>query len=113
MMNEMFRIPVLRWCNTAFWISPLVGRVSAVPLLRLSLKGPAKSVGLVKGRESMRKQKLLVVLALVAAAAMPAMAQSDVNTIVSTATTVWGTVATLCVTIGVFTIGYRLVRKVR
>ena len=41
------------------------------------------------------------------------LAQSDVNSIVSSASTTFGAVATLCVTIGVFMVGYRLARKVK
>jgi hypothetical protein len=39
-------------------------------------------------------------------------AQSDVGSIVTAATTTWSAVATLCVVIGTFVVGYNLVRKV-
>lgn len=40
-------------------------------------------------------------------------AGTDVTEIVTSATTTFAAVATLCVTIGVFMVGYRLARKVR
>jgi len=55
-------------------------------------------------------------LALVAAALMlPALAHAgtDVDEIVTGATTTFVAVATLCVTIGVFFVGYRIAKKVR
>ena len=59
----------------------------------------------------MKSKVLLIAVAIVAAS--PAFADSDVSTIVSSAGTTFGAVATLCVTIGTFMIGYRLARKVR
>jgi len=46
-------------------------------------------------------------------AVLPASAQSDVTDITDAASSVFATVATVCVTIGVFMIGYRLARKIR
>jgi len=59
---------------------------------------------------------LMVVGAAGAAAALTGSALADgtdVTTIVTSASTVFTAVATLCVTIGTFMIGYRLARKVR
>lgn len=59
-------------------------------------------------------KKNLFILALLALAASPALATgSDVTNITDAASSTFGVVATLCVTIGTFMIGYRLARKVR
>jgi len=59
-------------------------------------------------------QKMLIVIAMLALAAAPAVhAQSDVASIVTGATTTFGAVATLCVAMGVFFIGYRIAKRVR
>jgi hypothetical protein len=60
-----------------------------------------------------RMNKLALTLAIIAAASLPAMAQSDVGEIVSSASTTFSAVASLCVVIGTFMVGYRLARKVR
>jgi len=56
---------------------------------------------------------LFLCLALVLAIALPASAQSDITDITDAASSVFATVAGICVTIGVFMIGYRLARKIR
>ena len=64
-----------------------------------------------------RKTLKVVAVGLAVAAPLGAFAQStggqDVTTIVSNASSVFTAVATLCVTIGTFMVGYRLARKVR
>lgn len=57
-------------------------------------------------------KKTLLVLGLVAAAS-PAFAQTDVSAIVTGASTTFTAVATLCVTIGTFFIGYRLAKRAK
>lgn len=62
----------------------------------------------------MKNRKSLLVAGLVLGlSGMAAMAGTDVSAITDAATTTWTAVATLCVTIGTFIIGYRLARKVR
>jgi len=57
--------------------------------------------------------KYLFALVCLLALTLPAAAQSDVTDITDAATSVFSAVATICVTIGVFMIGYRLARKIR
>jgi len=54
-----------------------------------------------------------LVMAVLALGATSAQAQSNVTDIVDGASTVFTAVATLCVTIGVFFVGYRLAKRVR
>jgi len=58
-------------------------------------------------------RKLSLAIALATMAALPAMAQTSVSDIVSGAETTFTAVATLCVTIGVFFVGYRLAKRVK
>jgi len=58
-------------------------------------------------------KKVLMIGGTLALGALGASAQSDVSAITTSATTTFAAVATLCVTIGTFMIGYRLARKVR
>lgn len=58
--------------------------------------------------------KRITTAALLVLSAAPLLASTDTpDAIVTSASTIWGTVATLCVTIGTFIVGYRLARKVR
>lgn len=61
-------------------------------------------------RKVKMKKLLAIGIVLVPAAVF---AQSDVGSIITAATTTFAAVATLCVTIGIFMVGYRLARKVR
>jgi len=61
-----------------------------------------------------RKLKIAAAVAVAGLAVVgSANAQSDVGSIVTAATTTFSAVATLCVTIGTFMIGYKLVRKTK
>lgn len=60
-----------------------------------------------------RIKKVIAIAALVSASALPALAQSNVSDIVDGAETVFNTVAVVCVSMGVFFIGYRIAKRVR
>ena len=69
-----------------------------------------------KGKTVKAKIRKVVVVGVALGAPLGAWAQTsspDVTTIVSSSSTVFTAVATLCVTIGTFMVGYRLARKVR
>lgn len=57
-------------------------------------------------------KKAAVVVGTLAVGAVGAMAETDATTIVTSATTAFGSIATLCVSIGTFFVVYRLVRRV-
>jgi len=59
-----------------------------------------------------KNSKAIVTGAVVIGSAVAANAQSDATTIITSATTAFSSVATLCVTIGTFFVVYRLVRRV-
>lgn len=59
------------------------------------------------------KAVLTTALVVGGSAAANAATGSTVTDITDAATSVFATVATICVTIGVFMIGYRLARKIR
>lgn len=62
-----------------------------------------------------RMSRLLAIATVLFAGAMGAMAQSapDVDSIATAAGTTFTAVATLCVTIGTFYVGYRLVKRIK
>lgn len=64
-------------------------------------------------KKSNRLNKVLAVASVLAIGGASAMAQSDVASVVTSATSTFQSVAALCVTIGTFFIGYRLVKRAR
>jgi len=58
-------------------------------------------------------KKTLALVVGLGLSALPVMAQSQITDITDAATTTFATVAGICVTIGVFMIGYKLARKIR
>lgn len=62
----------------------------------------------------MLKQRMALLAALVACGAASAFAEDpNVSAIVTAASTVFTAVAGLCITIGTFWVGYRIVRKIK
>jgi len=62
---------------------------------------------------SSKIQRFLLAVLFLFALTIPAMAQSDVSAIVTGAETTFSAVATLCVAMGIFFIGYRIAKRVR
>jgi hypothetical protein len=58
-------------------------------------------------------KKTLAVLGTLGLVGLTAQAGTDVTEITTAASSIFATVAGICVTIGVFMVGYRLARKVR
>lgn len=57
--------------------------------------------------------RIALVAGVLTLSAASAMAGTDVTEITDAATSIFATVAGVCVTIGVFMIGYKLARKIR
>jgi len=66
-------------------------------------------------RNNLSNNRIAIAMALLAMVLIPGLAQADtdVTSIVTGATSVFTAVATLCVSIGVFFVGYRLAKRVK